>query len=276
MSGSRKMVKRELELFHRTLDSLDDDDNSRRDPLSEQIDEEEMILDEFEDEDKKEGLSGFNVSVKNRYDIAGEARAGRRDVDDDSEDEIWIKVKRKKRTKVEGGRRADDKVSNSDLYNLLLSIEKRVVRVERMQDKLMKMSSAGGSKTPSGTCAGIIFPNASPVARFLPMKTLSDVDEFEQMLEEPDIQASFRLFVQNAELKHLMDDSLVIHFNYNGIANKLALKDYKFIQFWREAVSAGMDDFENSIKCQMRAAKSRQYTAKCLMKKRNQKEEEGG
>lgn len=75
MSSQRKVLKREnlnyIDLLQQTIEHSE----GQGDPLSEQIIEEDMGIDEYENE-KKVDLDSFEVSVDNQYEISADARTG--------------------------------------------------------------------------------------------------------------------------------------------------------------------------------------------------------
>ncbi|XP_055713053.1 uncharacterized protein LOC129807661 isoform X2 [Phlebotomus papatasi] len=249
MSSQRKVLKREnlnyIDLLQQTIEHSE----GQGDPLSEQIIEEDMGVDEYENE-KKVDLDSFEVSVDNQYEISADARTGAKG--DDSDDEIRIVLKRKK---PRGSGSTSDSNQLNDIYMLLLSMDKRISSIERW----LKSTNTNP----------VVVSNTSMVTRFLPMKTVQELKDFDEMLSEADFEVAFVNFVQNAELKDMMDDNLIINFNYSGVHRKLALKNFKFIQVWKDNSNLPETEFAKNLKIEIGAAHNRHHSRQARLRKSN-------
>ncbi|XP_059618911.1 uncharacterized protein LOC132263255 [Phlebotomus argentipes] len=251
MSSQRKVVKREnlnytnyIDLLQQTIEHSE----SQGDPLSEQIIEEEMVVEEC-DQEKKVDLDAFEVSVDNQYEIQGDARTGAKG-DADSDDEIRIVLKRKRPRP--GG--ATDNASLNDIYMLLLNMEKRITNIE----KWIRNSSGP-----------VVVTNSSIVTKLLPMKSFQEVKDFDDMLDDADFEAAFVNFVQNAELKDIMDDNLIMEYNYTGVHKKHPLRECRFIQVWKDASNLAETEFAKNIKIEVGAAHNRHHSRQARLRKIN-------
>ncbi|GAB0095873.1 hypothetical protein DMENIID0001_113080 [Sergentomyia squamirostris] len=251
---SKKMRRHDeasyIDLLHQTINSAEATD----DPLDNQILEEEMILDEYEQQDTKEELDGYDAG---QYEISTEARSDQKDGEDDSDDEIRITLKRKRPKVVrENTGAARDKSSFSEVITMLKNIENRLTAIERW---VKPLGMAGGSSSARS------FHNLSisNVTRFLPMKTIDEVKDFNEMLDDPEFEESFIAMTQNAELKDLMEDTLIMQFNYGGIHKKQALKEHKFFQIWKDNCNLAEIDFIKNIKLEVTAAHNRHHSRLC-------------
>ncbi|XP_055685497.1 uncharacterized protein LOC129791370 [Lutzomyia longipalpis] len=256
-----KKVKREnlnyIDLLQQSIENTEEAGGG--DPLSEQIiEEEEMVVEEEQyssgdHHDKKvvDLVDSFDVSVDNQYEISAGATKADGGRDGDSDDEIRITVKRKK---SRGGGHATDTATLNDIYMLLLSMDKRISNIE----KWMKNTTGNGS---------LSINNTSVITKLLPMKTVQELKEFDDLLEEPDFENAYISFVQNAELKDLMDDNVIINFNYSGVHKKLALKSYRFIQVWKDNSNLPESEFAKNLKIEIGAAHNRHHSRRARLRK---------
>ncbi|XP_055699427.1 uncharacterized protein LOC129799500 [Phlebotomus papatasi] len=98
------------------------------------------------------------------------------------------------------------------------------------------------------------------ILKKLPLQTKEELEEFDKSLFVQSNKEAFRYIASNLTLKQFLSDDVVLEMKFTGKDSKKGLKDYYFYRIWKEASTS--QDFPEIFKAQMRAAKSRQYTAK--------------
>uniref|UniRef100_A0A1B0DM80 DUF4806 domain-containing protein n=1 Tax=Phlebotomus papatasi TaxID=29031 RepID=A0A1B0DM80_PHLPP len=99
----------------------------------------------------------------------------------------------------------------------------------------------------------------------LPLQTKEDLEEFDKSLLEKKNKKEFKSIASNLTLKQILNDDVVMKMKFNGKDSCKGIKDYIFYNIWKEASPS--HNFAEIVKAQMRAAKSRVYTAKYKQKK---------
>ncbi|XP_059610862.1 uncharacterized protein LOC132257841 [Phlebotomus argentipes] len=105
------------------------------------------------------------------------------------------------------------------------------------------------------------------IFRKLPLKSKEELEEFDESLIIQSNKEKFKNIALKLKLRQFLTDDVILGLHFKGSGSQKGIQDYRFYGIWKETSASPSDVFANVIKGEMRAAKSRIYSAKFNKKK---------